>query len=180
MPQQNKNDDLKEFEVEITNSEKKDYPLLPEFVYLPARLNAITRKKTTKGDRARFEFILLGKYKDEGRKAWGSVPLHSTVSENADLYTFLSMLLGRTVEIGEKIKFGNLIGKEYDIVVENQKVGDNTYQNVCKMRPKEQADSEPDIKEEEITSEPKATEEAVEKAVEEKPEEEISDDDLPF
>ena len=136
MAEKQVNQDLTNFEVEIGAEGKNDYPELPEFVYLPAKFNKVDKKVTKTGDRARFEFSLVGKY--EGRKAWSSVPLHKVVSENMGLYQWFEMLLGRRPEEGEKFRFMQFQGKLYMIVLENSKNTDSNgkhYQNVNKVRP---------------------------------------------
>jgi len=207
---QNTADFLDDFVVTIKKAKSnEDRPLLPELTWLPAVIKQIKKKQLPKSQsiRAHFTFIITsGKYKDQ--YAWGSVPLHEEITEKADLYRWLCSILGKTeLDVDETVRFGDLVGKNVEIMVKNTKVGAKTYQNVTEVKAREDTDV---IEEEETpieTSKPKVVAKPVatkapvkavtkptpkKEVVEEEPEEgatlesvveedtEISEDDLPF
>ena len=207
---QNTADFLDDFVVMIKKAKSnEDRPLLPELTWLPAVIKQIKKKQLPKSQsiRAHFTFVITsGKYKDQ--YAWGSVPLHEEITEKADLYRWLCSILGKTeLDVDENVRFGDLVGKNVEIMVKNTKVGAKTYQNVTEVKAREDVE----IGEEEIPVEapkPKAVAKPVttkaavktvtkptpkKEVVEEEPEEagaplesvveedtEISEDDLPF
>jgi len=135
MAERKDNNDLANFEVTVSDGSGGDYYLLPERTWLQATLIAVKAKNTQKGQRANFVYETVKEYDDETRRAYRSVPLHKTVTEKADLYVSIGEHLGRPLEVGERVKLGELIGKVYEISLDNKEVGDNTYQNVTKVRP---------------------------------------------
>lgn len=170
MAERKDNNDLANFEVTVSDGGGGDYYLLPERTWLQATLVAVKSKNTQKGQRANFVYETVKEYEGETRRAYRSVPLHKTVTEKADLYISIGEHLGRPLEVGEKVKLGDLIGKVYEISLDNKEVGENTYQNVTKVRPSKRAkapvrrrpaeeeepllvDDEPKEQEEEITEE---------------------------
>lgn len=171
------NNDLANFEVTVNDGSGGDYYLLPERTWLPAKLTAVRSKNTQKGQRANFVYETVKEYDGETRRAYRSVPLHKTVTEKADLYVTISEHLGRPLEVDESVKLGDLTGKVYLISLDNKEVGENTYQNVTKVKPykgKRKAtarrrpveEEEPLLVDEETEAEPQ--------------EEEISEEELPF
>jgi len=209
---QNTADFLDDFVVTVRKAKSnEDRPLLPELTWLPAVIKQIKKKQLPKSQsiRAHFTFIITsGKYKDQ--YAWGSVPLHEEITEKADLYRWLCSILGKTeLDVDENVRFGDLVGKNVEIMVKNTKVGAKTYQNVTEVKAREDAEV---VEEEEtpvethkpkvvakpvVTKAPVKTvtkptpkkevviEEPVEEGAdlnisEEEPTDEISEDDLPF
>jgi hypothetical protein len=175
------NEDLTNLEVTIGGESKKDYPLLPEFIYLRSKLTNIDKKATKNGDRVRFVFNLTDK-KYEGRKAWGSVALYTNPSKETGLYAWIQMLLGRKVQEGEKVTLGQFKGRLYDIVLENSKTTDKNgkpYQNVTKVKPvtQEEQTETSEIENEEL---PVKTEQEVEQPVKEESNTQVTEEDLPF
>lgn len=174
MAERKDNNDLANFEVTVSDGSGGDYYLLPERTWLQATLVAVKSKNTQKGQRANFVYETVKEYEGETRRAYRSVPLHKTVTEKADLYATIGEHLGRPLEVGETVKLGNLIGKVYEISLDNKEVGDNTYQNVTKVRPskkgKAPARRRPAEEEEPLL----VNEEPVEQATE------ITEEELPF
>lgn len=166
---------------------------LPQFEKLAATIHFIAPKAASTGDRAAFCFKLKGDY--EGRTAWGSVPVRKEFTEDADLYKWISNILGKPLDIGAQFKLGDLVGKDVLIVIKNSDKKDengNYYQNVVEVlkdpsaKEEEKAKSEPkqepkkdipvkdvsDVLEEETVSEPKEADTGSSAP--------ISDDELPF
>ena len=132
--------DISNFVVKITEkNENGEYAPLPTLEFLPATLASVTEKPTKNGSRARFEYHLLGEY--EGRRAWFSVPLHKTITEDTDLYKVIAMHLGKdTLDLGD-FSLRDIVGKQYDVLIENQTNKNDSkkvYQNVTKVRPSEE------------------------------------------
>lgn len=129
--------DISNLEVTIPSAnEKKEYPALPELQYLTAKLASISEQSSQSGPRARFEYALTGEF--DGRKAWCSVPLHTTISADTGLYGLIIQHLGvKELDIG-KFKLSSIVGKSYEIVIESspsKKDPKKIYQNVTKVRP---------------------------------------------
>lgn len=159
-------------------NEHREYEPLPEMIYLRAKLVGITEKVTQAGTRARFEYDLEGKY--EGRKAWCSVPLHKTISEDTGLYKWIKQHLGdEELEIGQ-FKLSDIVGQNYDIVLENsvsKKDPKKVFQNVVKVRPAEETE---EIKEE-VVAESKKKKTSTRKSKIKKPKpKEVDEVDDPF
>ena len=153
---QNTADFLDDFVVTIKKAKSnEDRPLLPELTWLPAVIKQIKKKRLPKSQsiRAHFTFIITsGKYKDQ--YAWGSVPLHEEITEKADLYRWLCNILGKTeLDVDENVRFGDLVGKNVEIMVKNTKVGAKTYQNVTEVKAIE--DVEVEVEEETPVEAPK-------------------------
>lgn len=182
--QRKQNQDLTNYEVTI-GGEKKDKPLMPEFMPLRAELTAVDKRETQKGDRVRFVFDLTGKY--DGRRAWGSIPLYKNPSQETDLYRWIEMLLGRPLRAGEKISLGQFKGHLYDIILENSTAKNkdgNPYQNVIKVTPVTGDESENvEIADEESLGDETAEETTEGTEISEDiqgTDSDISEDDLPF
>jgi len=175
MAERKDNNDLANFEVTVSDGQGGDYYLLPERTWLQATLIAVKSKNTQKGQRANFVYETVKEYEGEKRRAYRSVPLHKTVTEKADLYVSIGEHLGRPLEVGEKVKLGDLIGKVYEISLDNNEVEDKTYQNVTKVRSSKKAKTttrrRPAVEEEPLL-------------VDEEPKEdtgqEITEEELPF
>lgn len=176
------NNDLANFEVTVRSGEGGERYLLPERTWLPAKLIAVKSKTTQKGQRANFVYETVKEYDGETRRAYRSVPLHKAVTEKADLYACLGEHLGRPLEIGEKVKLGDFTDKVYFISLDNKEVGDNTYQNVTKVKPykKTKASPKPAKEEEEEPLLIEDEDNGLKEVEEEKVEEEITEEELPF
>jgi len=174
------NNDLANFEVRVSDGQGGDYYLLPERTWLAAKLVAVRSKNTQKGQRANFVYETVKEYDGETRRAYRSVPLHKTVTEKADLYVTISEHLGRPLEVDESVKLGDLTGKVYLISLDNKEVGENTYQNVTKVKPYKGKGKTTARRRPAVEEEPLLVDDNLEETQAEPQEEEISEEELPF
>lgn len=165
-------------EVEITvkapKGEDGERTILPDLEKLPAVVKSIKPKETKKGQRANFCFELKGDYK--GEYAWGSVPMREVLSEDSYLYQWSASILGKTFDIGDNFKLGQLVGKPVYIIIENTPSDDEEkpYQNVVKVLAREASD----IDEEEVEeTEPVTSEEIDDSLTEESISSDSEEDD---
>lgn len=129
-----------DFELELSDSENQEYPLIPDGAIVPVRVDEVSkgRRPGQDKDRISFKFVVTeGEY--ENQWLWGSTP--TTFSNNPDckLMSWVRELLGGTdLPVGFKVSKRSLEGLEGRAVVSQYPGNDGKMRNGVNdvLRPK--------------------------------------------
>jgi hypothetical protein len=116
--------------MEWTTECEKAPAICPEGTYR-ARLTEIRDVQTSTGTAVRLMFVV---YLDDGSEIDQVSALASTsLHEKSRLFRWLGVLGGRMIEVGERVRASQFIGKECRVEVKHKNSNDKTFANVTEV-----------------------------------------------